>query len=181
MLSLFRFAIRMPKGMDILIGEAFQTILWEKESYTQSSAPAARRDAASTERHGRRQEKEQREEARRRCPGAEGRGDQLQPRPRRSGSAAPPLHHSCLSTLPGTGQPRLSSAPLRMKAARRSAEVHSLHPYRRQPGKRRPVNSHGEPGVLEPTPDCAIFSNSNRLSASLTVPRPSQRANATLQ
>ena len=58
--------------------------------------------------------------------------------------------------------------------------MHSLHPYRRQPGKRRPVNSHGEPGGLEPTPDCAIFSNSNRLSASLTVPRPSQRANATL-
>ena len=150
MLSLFRFAIRMPKGMDILIGEAFQTILWEKESYTQSSVPAARRDAASTERHGRRQEKEQREEARRRCPGAEGRGDQLQPRPRRARIGCAASSPSCLSTPPGTGQPRLSSASLRRKEARRSAEAHPSHHYRHQPGKRRPVNSHGGPERIGP-------------------------------
>ena len=58
--------------------------------------------------------------------------------------------------------------------------MHPLHPYRRQPGKRRPVNSHGKPGGLEPTPACGSFSNSNRLSASLTVPRASQSSDATL-
>ena len=32
MYSLCRFASRMPGGLEILIGEGYQTILWEKES-----------------------------------------------------------------------------------------------------------------------------------------------------
>ena len=58
--------------------------------------------------------------------------------------------------------------------------MHPSHHYRHQPGKRCPVNSYGEPEGLEPTPDCESFSNSNRLSASLTVPRASQSSDATL-